>query len=98
MSVTGDGDDICYLVRDDGIGVEQEKIQAILDGVGPSGKIYALKNVNDRIRLKYGKGYGMSINSELGRGTAVEVRIARWMEEERHEGIEIGRASCRERV
>lgn len=69
-------------------GVEQEKIQAILDGVGPSGKIYALKNVNDRIRLKYGKGYGMSINSELGRGTAVEVRIARWMEEERHEGID----------
>ena len=88
VSVTGDGDDICYLVRDDGIGVEQEKIQAILDGVGPSGKIYALKNVNDRIRLKYGKGYGMSINSELGRGTAVEVRIARWMEEERHEGID----------
>lgn len=82
VSVTAVGDDIHYLVRDDGIGAEQEKIQAILDGVGPSGKIYALKNVNDRIRLKYGEGYGISINSEVGRGTTAEVRIAGWIEEE----------------
>lgn len=82
VSVTAVGDDIHYLVRDDGIGAEQEKIQAILDGAGPSGKIYALKNVNDRIRLKYGEGYGISINSEVGRGTTVEVRIAGWIEEE----------------
>ena len=36
---------------------------------------YGLRNVNERIRLEYGEGYGLSVESQKGVGTKVMVRI-----------------------
>ena len=36
---------------------------------------YGLYNVNERIRLEYGEGYGLTIRSKKGEGTVVTVRI-----------------------
>ena len=36
---------------------------------------YGVRNVNSRIQLEYGEAYGLSIESEPGKGTKVTVRI-----------------------
>lgn len=82
ISVMEIANDIVYRVVDDGVGVEQEKIQAILDSQDPQPKIYGLKNVNDRIKLKYGSEYGVTFKSKLGQGTEVQVRVAKNLVEE----------------
>ena len=38
-------------------------------------KGFGLANVNERIHMYFGSEYGMSIQSEKGKGTRVEVRI-----------------------
>lgn len=38
-------------------------------------KGFGLANVNERIRMYFGSGYGMKIESEKGRGTIVELII-----------------------
>ena len=41
-----------------------------------SNDFYGLYNVNERIRLKFGEEYGLSIDSVLQEGTCVEVWLA----------------------
>jgi two-component system, sensor histidine kinase YesM len=36
---------------------------------------YALKNINERLKLHYGDGYGLEINSEIGKGTTVFLKV-----------------------
>lgn len=72
-----------FEISDDGVGMEQEKARAILDP--PSQEdIYkasdeteniALWNVNQRIKRKYGEGYGLSVLSSPGEGTMVIIKI-----------------------
>ena len=66
--------DIVFEVEDDGIGFDTNdetlcnKKKSDLGGFG-------LKNVDERIRLEYGEGYGLSVFSQPGSGTKVTVRI-----------------------
>ena len=77
VSIKSFGRDIIYEVRDDGVGTEPTAIQKILQQKETTDKIYALKNVNDRIHLKYGEGYGVQFDSTPGKGTVVRVRISK---------------------
>ena len=36
---------------------------------------YGVRNVNERLMLLYGEHYGLRIESELGKGTCIGVRI-----------------------
>jgi len=36
---------------------------------------YALKNINERLKLQYGDGFGLEINSEIGKGTTVYLKV-----------------------
>ncbi len=60
-------------VKDNGVGMAREKIISILD-TGSSVNS-ALKNISKRLFLKYGESSGLYINSRLGYGTAVTIRI-----------------------
>ena len=81
ITVTGkrDGDDLRISVRDDGVGMEEERLRAVLDGIfekKPEEKdIYGLYNVNERIRLYFGDDYGITLISEKGVGTESVVRL-----------------------
>ena len=59
-------------VRDNGVGMEQEKARQI---VTYRSKGYGVRNVNDRIVLMYGEEYQVRVESEVGDGTWVEIRI-----------------------
>lgn len=76
----GVGDDVVITVRDNGMGMEQEKAETL---VAYQAKGYGLKNVNDRIRLLYGEGYGIRIFSAPGEGTNVVMRFPK--EGKKHE-------------
>lgn len=73
VSAELDENDILISVSDDGIGfnVPEDFWSRQVDG--PNG--YGLRNVNERIKLEYGEGYGLSITSQKGVGTTVTARI-----------------------
>lgn len=69
-----EGEDILIEVVDNGCGFEVE------DGFWQKPKKqvsggFGLYNVNERIRLEYGDGYGLNVKSVIGEGTTVTVRI-----------------------
>lgn len=74
-------EDILFRISDDGVGMDTEMTVNLLSGnrkhmeSESNGSSYGLYNVNERIRLFFGEGYGIHITSEKEKGTIVEVRI-----------------------
>ena len=76
ISAKMDGtDDILFEVTDDGIGFlptdDLFSEKRLLDGLGG----YGLKNVDERIKLEYGREYGIRVESEANIGTKVFIKI-----------------------
>ena len=69
--------DITITVKDDGIGISGNIAATILTDEyrSKSGSGYGIRNIHDRIKLYFGQGYGLSINSEYGSGTSVIIKI-----------------------
>lgn len=75
-------DKYCVLiVEDNGIGMSSERLSHVQSGLTQKREdendFYGLYNVNDRIRLKFGTEYGLTISSTFQKGTRVEVRLPR---------------------
>ncbi|MNL48818.1 sensory histidine kinase DcuS [compost metagenome] len=74
-------DTIVLTVSDDGIGMNPEQGQRLLREPSSekhdnsSSGSFGLYNVNERIRYFAGNRYGLSIETEPGKGTVVMVRI-----------------------
>ncbi|MFC4059794.1 sensor histidine kinase [Planomonospora corallina] len=65
-------------VEDDGLGMEPEQARLLLDDGPRSGRGeggIGLANVDLRLRQIYGDGYGLVVESELGGGTRVRLRV-----------------------
>ena len=76
------GDTVQFIIEDDGNGMSKEVIDSILsqndeDNVNTSivKGGYAVKNVNDRLKLNYGDKYSLKFTSNVGMGTRVEIVI-----------------------
>lgn len=72
--------DLYVEITDDGDGISKQKIQEILDGAAYRNNhehSVGLHNVNSRLKLFYGKTYGLVIESpgKAGGGTKVTVRV-----------------------
>jgi len=83
ISAWEDGCDIIFGIYDDGIGMDEETLIALNHNLecaigdymeGTSG--IAVYNTDRRLRVLYGKAYGLRYESIPGKGTVVEVRIA----------------------
>ena len=72
--------DIVFEVEDDGAGFD---VAAGTTAGAPAGNKkselsgFGLQNVNERIKLEYGEGYGLKVDSKPGEGTKVTIRIAK---------------------
>jgi two-component system sensor histidine kinase YesM len=77
ISVSRENDSLVYKVRDNGYGIATEKLKNIFTKESKSkhSSGVGLKNVNERIKLYYGQGYGIEIDSEPEVGTTVYIRI-----------------------
>lgn len=70
-------DQIELLVSDDGIGISQEKLNRILrgDGISKKGSNIAIYNTHHRLQVLYGDAYGLSYESQPGKGTDVSILL-----------------------
>ena len=85
VQVCPDGQDILFRVRDDGVGMSPEQVAAILNK-GPSDRTgIGIKNVNDRLKIYFGKQYGLRIDSVPDEGTCVEIRMPKVRQEDGYE-------------
>lgn len=76
IGASEEGDDILITVSDDGCGFDvPDDFWTREISSQPQGGGYGLRNVNERIRLEYGEGYGLSVKSQKGVGTVVTARI-----------------------
>ena len=81
------GNDIQFVISDDGAGIAPEKLEMLLDknGVEQSLRSYqsprssslhiGVYNTNLRLKSLYGENYGLTFTSVLGKGTEVTIRI-----------------------
>lgn len=86
--ITGwrEGDDIVFIVSDDGAGIPPEKLDSLQEGAKKAGGTnppasgtetghIGVYNTNLRLKSLYGSQYGLSFNSHPGTGTEVTVRL-----------------------
>lgn len=75
LGATEEENDVLITVSDDGCGfdVPDDFWTREITAKGPGG--YGLRNVDERIRLEYGEGYGLFVESRIGVGTKVTARI-----------------------
>ncbi|RAV05521.1 sensor histidine kinase [Paenibacillus sp. YN15] len=77
--------DVCFQITDTGRGMEPEQLAALQAKLGmeyperaPDGQSRSgmgLSNIHNRLRLLFGEGYGLTIESRLGYGTTVTLKI-----------------------
>lgn len=87
--------DIVFGITDNGNGMPAERVEVLNRAVETGDwsqlpSVYGIKNVQQRIQLYCGKGYGLHFKSETGKGTQVIVRISAHL---RSSHIEIGESS-----
>lgn len=63
---------ILLIVSDNGVGMEKDMIETILTN---KSKGYGVRNVNERIKLYYGDQYCIKVQSTIGIGTKIIVKI-----------------------
>lgn len=72
------GDDLIFVCKDDGIGMEEETLKELkhtLSSPKNRSSHLGLYNIHKRINLKYKGGYGVAIESELNRGTTLTLTL-----------------------
>lgn len=80
VSVSGSRRVTSFVITDNGNGIEDGRlkyIQGCLEADGAVGFSHnlGLINVNSRIKMQYGRMYGLSIDSKAGEGTLITIRI-----------------------
>lgn len=64
-----EGGRLFLLVEDDGVGIPEAKLATLFEqGIG-------ISNVNERLKVLFGNGYRMSIDSRPGHGTQTEIEL-----------------------
>jgi two-component system sensor histidine kinase YesM len=82
VSIKRSGAGVLIRITDNGAGIKPERLAELrgmlaagTDGLWARGKSIGLINVAARIRMHFGPMYGISINSEQGKGTDICIRI-----------------------
>ena len=79
VSAYEENDSLIISVKDNGVGMDEERLIQVREGISekaPEEKgIYGLYNVNERIRLHFGEAYGVRIESVLGEGSTISIRL-----------------------
>ena len=77
------GDDIYFKITDDGVGIPHNRLAKIREDLNNAFDIFdehiGVTNVNQRIKMVYKNKYGITIDSEDGKGTCVTVLIPKEM-------------------
>ncbi len=82
IRICQEGNDIIIEVKDNGVGMDRKTAASILDRNAEhihdkEGNGIGIINIDERLKLTYGEGYGVTIESELEAGTSVTIRLPR---------------------
>jgi two-component system sensor histidine kinase YesM len=73
---------LVFRITDDGVGISANRLAEIAESLQddvpearPIPKMYGLRNIHDRLRLRFGEGFGVSIRSEHGSYTTISLTI-----------------------
>jgi two-component system sensor histidine kinase YesM len=70
-------ENLCIYIEDNGKGMSREEVEEVTQYINDFDNLdrthIGICNVNQRIRLKFGEGYGVDFKSEPGRGTQVKI-------------------------
>lgn len=81
IGVRHEGETAIFTVSDDGRGMDEDRLKDIRERVygqqppKSDGRGIGLRNVHERIKLQFGEGYGLRIDSHPGLGTTVSLAI-----------------------
>jgi two-component system sensor histidine kinase YesM len=79
--------DVCFQISDSGKGIGKDELESLKAKLNMAfservensfvGNSIGISNINNRIQLLFGEGYGVGVESEVGHGTTVIVKIPR---------------------
>lgn len=79
IHIFADEESLYLVVRDDGVGIPEEKMGGLLADSerlkGDRMSSIGMANVDRRIKLTYGEDYGLSIDSQVGKYTEITVKV-----------------------
>ena len=85
VSVKSEGDDVLFTVEDNGSGMTEEQIKAVMNKEQSDRAGIGVKNVDDRLKIYFGSAYGITIDSAPDEGTRVRIRMPKVREEAQYE-------------
>ena len=76
VTAKAEGDDVILRVSDDGVGLTAERLAHLRSAMARGERVgFGLSTVHERLRLFFGEGYGLSIDSREGEGTVITARV-----------------------
>lgn len=72
------GSEAVVTIEDDGVGMDPAELRRILAGEAGGSSGIGLSNVDERLRQVYGDDHGLVIETGLGAGTKITVRIPKY--------------------
>ncbi len=75
LTVTKENGELLIVIKDDGVGITEENLPKVLIPGFGKGNGVGLSNVNERLKSLFGEDYALHIDSEVGQGTTVTVRV-----------------------
>jgi len=80
ISARTEGGDLVIIVEDNGLGIPPERLDTLREALERGGGLTAgdklgLASVHERIRMQFGEGYGIRLESAEMRGTTITVRL-----------------------
>ena len=87
VTVREDGEDIVMTVEDNGNGMDEEQIEAVMSKERSDRSGIGIKNVNDRLKIYFGPAYGITIDSVPDEGTCVKIRMPKVREDKENDQI-----------
>lgn len=84
ITADDDGAEARVVIEDDGAGMEPDRLRAVLRGEGGPATGIGLGNVDERLRQVYGDEHGMVVETAVGAGMKITVRIPKY-----HPGVHV---------
>ncbi|MFF3914063.1 sensor histidine kinase [Streptomyces sp. NPDC001852] len=78
ITAEDEGTEARVVIEDDGIGMEPERLRAILRGTAGAATGIGLSNVDRRLRQVYGDDHGLVIETGVGAGTKITLRVPKF--------------------
>lgn len=71
-----DGSNIRLVVEDDGVGMDEETVRGIMNSsLQRESGGYKMRNIHHPLEIMFGIPYGLTVESTVGRGTRVTLRL-----------------------